>query len=91
MLLAVPDAQSAPAVPSSSIWLAQGMAGVALGHCLENTSEENARYLVIGTRAPREDVVYPDNDRRLAFDRQTKTRNWTDHAGQPASNPYKLA
>ncbi len=66
-------------------------AGVSAGHCLENASGEDARYLVIGTRAAADVATYPDEDRRLARDRKAKTRNWTDHAGQPASNPYKLA
>ncbi len=65
-------------------------AGVAVGHCLENTSDHDARYLVIGTRAQSEVVTYPDDDRRLAFDRTTKDRRWPDHAGQPAANPYKI-
>lgn len=66
-------------------------AGVTMGHCLENTSAQDARYLVIGTRSTEEVVTYPDDDRRLARDRKAKTRIWTDHAGQSASNPYNLA
>ena len=65
-------------------------AGVALGHCLENTSNQEARYLVIGTRASTDIVTYPDDDRRLELDRRINIRKWTDHAGQTAANPYKL-
>ncbi|MGI9393193.1 MAG: cupin domain-containing protein [Boseongicola sp.] len=66
-------------------------AGADAGHCLENKSNEAVSFLVIGTRAASEVVTYPDDDRQLAFDRRDKTRVWTDHAGNPASNPYKLA
>lgn len=66
-------------------------AGAELGHCLENSSDQDARYLVIGTRASSEIVTYPDDDRRLAIDRRNKTRTWTDNAGKPATNPDKLA
>ena len=65
-------------------------AGVGVGHCLENKSGEDTSYLVIGARAQAETVTYPDDDRRLDFDRVTGTRHWTDHAGLPASNPYQL-
>ncbi len=65
-------------------------AGVAIGHTLENRSSENASILVIGTRAQAETVTYPDDDRRLSLDRVAGTRHWTDHAGQPATNPYRL-
>ncbi len=65
-------------------------AGDPAGHCLENTSDEEARYLVIGTRSPGDVVTYPDHDRMLHWDRPSKSRQWTDHAGQPASNPYQL-
>ena len=64
--------------------------GVALGHCLENTSDRDAQYLVIGTRAAADTLTYPGDDQRLAFDRRSKTRTWTDHAGKPATNPCKL-
>ncbi len=64
-------------------------AGVAQGHCIENTSASEARYLVIGTRSPGDKVTYPDHDRILTFTRDPKVRTWTNHAGQPASNLYK--
>ncbi len=65
-------------------------AGVALGHCIENMSNQDAQYLVIGTRAAADTVTYPDDDRQIAFDRRSETRAWTDHAGKPATNPCKL-
>lgn len=40
-------------------------AGVALGHCLENRSDAEATYLVVGTRSPDEVVHYPDHDLHL--------------------------
>lgn len=64
-------------------------AGDPVGHCLVNTSGAEARYLVVGTRAPRDTITYPDDDRVLAFDRTAGTRTWTDHAGRPAGNPYR--
>ena len=65
-------------------------AGEPQGHCLENASEEDASYLVIGTRSSGDRVTYPDHDRVLTFTRNPTVHNWTDHAGNPASNPYKL-
>ncbi len=37
-------------------------AGLALGHCLENRSAENATYLVVGTRGITDRIHYPDHD-----------------------------
>lgn len=37
-------------------------AGLAIGHCLHNRSAAEARYLVIGTRGPRDVIHYPDHD-----------------------------
>jgi uncharacterized cupin superfamily protein len=37
-------------------------AGLAIGHCLRNRSSAEARYLVIGTRAGRDVIHYPDHD-----------------------------
>lgn len=64
-------------------------AGDPVGHCLENAGEAEARYLVIGTRSPADTVTYPDHDRILHLDRKGGARRWTDHAGQPAQNPYR--
>jgi uncharacterized cupin superfamily protein len=43
-------------------------AGVANGHCLINRSAQDAVYLEIGTRSPREAVEYPDIDLRARKD-----------------------
>ena len=64
-------------------------AGTPLGHCLENRSDAEVRYLVIGTRLPGDIVTYPDHDRILHFDRETNNRRWTDHHDRPAKSPYK--
>jgi uncharacterized cupin superfamily protein len=54
-------------------------AGVALGHCLENRSDQNCTYLVVGTRAPNDVVHYADKDMRLTKVNFEKIR--TDKAG----------
>lgn len=43
-------------------------AGVADGHCFINRSDEEARFLVIGTRAPREVATYSDIDMKVEQD-----------------------
>jgi uncharacterized cupin superfamily protein len=63
-------------------------AGVAAGHHLANTSDRPARYLVVGTRAPIDVIIYPDHDRVCHRDRSLPDDSWTDGQGQPASNPY---
>ena len=65
-------------------------AGDPIGHSLQNCSNTEVRYLVIGTRSSGDIVTYPDHDRVLHFDRKTESRNWTDHAGSPADSPYKI-
>lgn len=64
-------------------------AGDPVGHCLQNLSEGEVRYLVIGTRSSGDVVTYPDHDRVLHFDRAADSRHWTDHGGALADNPYK--
>ena len=65
-------------------------ASVAAGHCIENASDTEARYLVIGTRSSGDTVTYPDNDRIGHFERKgtERTRRWTHHDGTPADSPY---
>lgn len=56
-------------------------AGVAVGHRLENRSEEPATYLVVGTRSPDEVVHYTDKDLHLTkvnFEKRLTTK-----AGEP--------
>ena len=64
-------------------------AGDPTGHCMQNQSDSEVRYLVIGTRSSGDVVTYPDHNRVLHFDRETENRRWTDHAGPPADSPYK--
>lgn len=64
-------------------------AGAPEGHCLVNSGTAEARYLVVGTRAARDRVTYPDDDCVLDFDREAGTRVWTTHDGQPRNSPYK--
>ena len=63
-------------------------AGVQLGHYLENRSSSETRCLVVGTRAPVDQITYPDHDRVCLRDRSLPDDLWTDFAGQPASSPY---
>ena len=65
-------------------------AGAPIGHCLQNRSNTDVRYLVIGTRSSGDVVTYPDHDRVLHFDRKTESRHWTDDAGSPADSPYEI-
>lgn len=37
-------------------------AGAPVGHCLENRSDADVVYLVVGTRSPNDVVHYPDHD-----------------------------
>ncbi|PJI85001.1 putative cupin superfamily protein [Yoonia maricola] len=62
-------------------------ANAPAGHFLENTSDADVTYLVVGTRSPRDLVTYPDHDRRLTFDRATKTRIYHTLDGKPADAP----
>lgn len=59
-------------------------AGVATGHRLENRSDAPVRFLVIGTRAPRDRVHYPGEDRVLHIDRAHDERRWSNEKGAPA-------
>lgn len=65
-------------------------AGDPLGHCLENTSDAPARYLVIGTRGAGDTVTYPDDDCILTFDRKKDERSWTTLDGKPRGTPYAV-
>ena len=62
-------------------------AGDPVGHCLENRTDRDTRCLIVGTRATRDRVTYPDHDRVLI--REGDTPTWTTAAGQPATNPYR--
>ena len=56
-------------------------AGVPNGHCLINRSSEDAVFLEIGTRAPREVATYPDIDMRA--ERDGKTQRYVRKDGTP--------
>lgn len=64
-------------------------AGAPLGHCLEATSQEGAVLLIVGTRAAREVVTYPEDDCILTADRTTQTRQWTRFDGTKRGSPYE--
>lgn len=56
-------------------------AGVPVAHQLENRSEADAVYLVLGTRLPRDTIHYPDHD--LTTHKDGAARHYTDAAGRP--------
>ena len=63
-------------------------AGDPLAHALCNKSATPAKVLVVGTRAHRDRITYPEHDRQLLRDRSQPEDVWTDLQGNPASNPY---
>jgi uncharacterized cupin superfamily protein len=63
-------------------------AGEAVGHSLWNTGQLPTKVLVVGTRAQKDCVTYPDHDRQLHRDRSQPEDVWTDMRGNSASNPY---
>lgn len=60
-----------------------------VGHYLWNRSASAARCLVIGTRAEKDRITYPDHDRILHRDRSQEDDLWTDSSGNPADDPYE--
>lgn len=56
-------------------------AGHPVGHCLENRSGRDARYLTIGTRKPVDTIHYPDHD--LITHRDGPARRYTHADGTP--------
>jgi uncharacterized cupin superfamily protein len=61
-------------------------AGEPVGHCLENTSGEDATYFLVGTRSSADIVTYPGRNRRII--RKDGKHWWTDEAGAPGQDPY---
>jgi uncharacterized cupin superfamily protein len=55
-------------------------AGLAVGHCLENRSTSEARYLVIGTRNRSDTFHYPDHD--LITHKDGSARRYTHADGR---------
>ena len=80
--------EGAQEVPLSVGEAATFKAGASLGHALVNRSDAPARVLVVGTRAARDVVTYPEAGRLLHRDRETGESRWTDLAGNPAGNLY---
>lgn len=76
---------SSPLHPGDS---ATFKAGVPVGHYLENISNTDATYLVIGTRAESDVITYPDHDRVLRFERKTGERRYETLNGSTANSPY---
>jgi uncharacterized cupin superfamily protein len=58
-------------------------AGQRVGHSLENRSQADARYLVIGTRNQRDTCHYPDHD--LITHKDGTARRYTHLDGTPRS------
>ena len=56
-------------------------AGVAKGHYLMNASAQTVRYLVVGTRAPRDVAHLTEED--AVLHREGAKKLWTDRAGKP--------
>lgn len=56
-------------------------AGVAVGHRLENHSDADATYLVVGTRSPDDVVHYTDKD--LLLTKVNFEKRLTDRRGNP--------
>ena len=56
-------------------------AGTPVGHCLENRSAADARYLTIGTRNRRDVIHYPDHD--LIAHKDGNARRYTHADGRP--------
>jgi len=56
-------------------------AGIAVGHCLENRSDRDCTYLVVGTRSPNDVVHYVDTD--LLLTKVNFETRRTDRGGNP--------
>ena len=56
-------------------------AGVANGHCLVNRTSQDAVYLEVGTRSPRDQAEYPDID--LSFRKDEGGQHFTHKSGEP--------
>lgn len=59
-------------------------AGTETPHSFVNRSDAPARILVVGTRAPRDRVHYPAEDRVQLIERTSDERRWTHLNGAPA-------
>lgn len=75
----IEDAETPMTAGDCAVW----PAGLAVGHCLENHSEAEARYLVIGTRNTKDTIHYPDHD--LTTHKDGKARRYAHADGRPRS------
>jgi len=62
-------------------------AGRANGHHFVNQTNDEARFLVVGSRQKTEYATYPDNDLKIAIKDGTAT--FTTHDGSPYQEPQK--
>jgi uncharacterized cupin superfamily protein len=58
-------------------------AGVPVGHCMENRSDSDATFLVVGTRAPSDRWHYVDHGVTGAYDAETDRVTFTGPDGTP--------
>ena len=65
-------------------------AGVEAGHFVENRGSGALKLLVVGTRAVRDTIVYPDHDRVLFRDREVEEDRFETFEGEEATSPYRL-
>ncbi|MDG1281259.1 MAG: cupin domain-containing protein [Pseudorhodobacter sp.] len=59
---------------------------VPIGHCLENRSTADARYLTVGTRLPQDIIHYPDHD--LIAHKDNTSRRYTHADGRPRASDW---
>jgi uncharacterized cupin superfamily protein len=59
---------------------------VPIGHCLENRSTADARYLTVGTRLPQDIIHYPDHD--LIAHKDNISRRYTHADGRPRASDW---
>lgn len=63
-------------------------AGVSVGHFLENRSADAVRYLVVGTRAPLDQITYVDRGIVCHRDRSLPDDYYTDLENNPVPDPF---
>ena len=76
-LVLIEDEESVLRAGEAAAWAA----GAPVAHCLENRSDSDAVYLVVGTRASKGTVHYPDHDVILHHD--GSERRFTRSDGSP--------
>jgi uncharacterized cupin superfamily protein len=76
-LVLVEDVEFVLATGEAAAW----QAGKPVAHCLENRSAQDAIYLVVGTRASKGTVHYPDHD--VVMHHEGNNRRFTRGDGSP--------